>query len=74
MFDFTARFGCIDGSSAGTALEGFSEMMIEGSLRFGKDLTHAARYKDYMEATGFVDVIEERFKWPINTWPEREVL
>lgn len=70
MFDFTARFGCIDESLAGTALENFSEMMIEGTRRLGKDLTHATRYKDYMEAAGFVDIVEERFQWPINTWPK----
>ena len=70
MFDFTARFGCVDESLAGTVLESFSEMMIEGSRRFGKDLTHPTRYKDYMKAAGFIDIVEEQFQWPINTWPK----
>jgi hypothetical protein len=23
-----------------------------------------------MEEVGFVDVVEQRFKWPLNTWPK----
>lgn len=69
MFDATVRFGCVDDSLYGTALQKYSEMMIEGLRRFGKDVTHAPRYKSYMEAAGFVDVVERQFQWPFNTWP-----
>jgi SAM-dependent methyltransferase len=70
MFDFASRFGCIDESLSGTALENFAEMMIEGTRLLGKDVTHVIKYKDYMEAAGFVDIVEEKFQWPINTWPK----
>jgi hypothetical protein len=70
MFDFSARFQAIDDSLKGTALQKFSDMMIEGTARFGKDLTHAPRYKSYMAAAGFVDIVERQFQWPLNTWPE----
>src|SRR5699024_11578697 len=30
----------------------------------------APKYKDYFERAGFVDVMERRFKWPLNEWPK----
>jgi hypothetical protein len=70
MFDFIAQIRSVDDSFDGTILQKYSNMMIEGALNLGKDLTHAPRYKDYFEAAGFVDIVEERFQWPINTWPK----
>jgi hypothetical protein len=61
---------CIDESLKGTALMKFANMIVEGMRIAGKDITHAPRYKSYMEAAGFVDVVEEIFQWPINTWPK----
>lgn len=29
----------------------------------------APEYKGYFENAGFVDVVERRFKWPMNEWP-----
>ncbi len=26
-----------------------------------------------MEAAGFVDIVEQQFQWPFNTWPKREI-
>lgn len=43
--------------------------MISGATKgIGHDLV-AGRYKELMEAAGFVDVQEIRFIWPQNTWP-----
>ena len=33
-------------------------------------MDEAAKYKSYLESAGFVDVVERRFKWPINEWPK----
>lgn len=69
MFEISAQSQCIDNSLEGTALQKYSNMMLEGGRYFGKDFTHAPRYKSYMEAAGFVDVVEKQFQWPSNTWP-----
>jgi hypothetical protein len=58
MFDFSTQFQSVDDSFEGTVLQRFSDMMIEGARRLGKDLTHAPRHKSYMEAAGFVDIVE----------------
>jgi hypothetical protein len=61
---------CVDDSLEGTTLLKFANMMIEGMRMAGKDITQAPRYKSYMEAAGFVDVVEDHFQWPTNTWPK----
>lgn len=30
---------------------------------------HTRQHKAMLEAAGFVDVVEEVYKWPSNTWP-----
>lgn len=30
----------------------------------------APKYKGYFERAGFIDVVERRFKWPLNEWPK----
>lgn len=70
MADPTMPLRCIDDSLNGTALEKMVVMAVEGARMLGKDITHTPRYKSYMEVAGFVDVVEEHFQWPINTWPK----
>jgi len=70
MADAAMPIQCIDDSLEGTALMKFAHMMVNGMRMAGKDITHAPRYRSYMEAAGFVDVVEEHFQWPINTWPK----
>jgi hypothetical protein len=70
MFDFDARFRCIDDSGAGTPLRKWSEMMVSGAEKLGKIITHAPNHKRYFQEAGFVDVVEERFQWPLNPWPK----
>lgn len=70
MFDFDAKYKCLDDSDNGTSLRKYSEMMISGAAKLGKIITHAPNYKRYFEEAGFVDVVEERFQWPMNAWPK----
>lgn len=70
MADAALPIRCIDHSLEGTALMRFAQIMVDGMRMAGKDITHAPRYKSYMEAAGFVDVVEEIFQWPTNTWPK----
>lgn len=70
MFDFNARFSCIDNSDQGTFISRHKELMIDGAKKLGRDFTHAPKYRRYFEEAGFVDVVEEKFQWPFNTWPK----
>ncbi len=70
MLDFDAKYRCIDTSDEGTPLRKYSDIMITGAEKLGKVITHAPNYKRYFEEAGFVDVVEERFQWPFNTWPK----
>ena len=36
----------------------------------GRPMSLAPEYKHFLTRAGFVDVVERRFKWPINTWPK----
>lgn len=36
----------------------------------GRPNNLAPYYKSYLERAGFVDVVEKRFKWPLNEWPK----
>lgn len=40
--------------------------------KFGKPFTIWEESKDRMEKAGFVDVVETRYKWPMNGWPSPE--
>lgn len=70
MADAAMPLRCVDDSLEGTALLKFANMIVEGMRMAGKDITHATMYKSYMEAAGFVDVVEKHFQWPTNTWPK----
>lgn len=36
----------------------------------GRPIDLAPYYKTYLESAGFVDVVEQRSKWPLNEWPK----
>ena len=40
--------------------------------KFGKSFTIWEESKERMERAGFVDVVETRYKWPMNGWPSPE--
>lgn len=42
---------------------------VEMGERTGKSFTIWKESKSQMEGAGFVDVVEKRFKWPMNEWP-----
>lgn len=72
MFDFNAHFSVLDNSADGTDVVEFRRLMIEGARKLGRDFTHAPKYKEYFQKAGFVDIVEEKFQWPFNTWPKGE--
>lgn len=46
------------------------ELFVQSSTALGRPLDEAKNYKDMMEKIGFVDVVEQQFKWPIGVWPK----
>ena len=67
--DYYCSLQCVDDSLAGTALERWVGLYIEGGGRLGRDMLAPRRYKRWMEEAGFVDVAEERLAIPGNAWP-----
>ena len=62
---------CDDGSlKPDSALNKWSEFMLEASIKFGRPINSVAAYKSQLEQAGFVDIVQEEFKWPINKWPK----
>ncbi|KAF4446193.1 hypothetical protein F53441_10169 [Fusarium austroafricanum] len=47
-------------------------LLTEASIKFGRPYQNIPALADIMTKIGFVDVVVERFKWPINTWPDDE--
>jgi len=64
-----------DGSMAEhTALGKWSRLLLEGTTTFGRPLDAALKYKEQMEEAGFKDVVELKYQWPQNQWPEEPKL
>lgn len=47
-----------------------SLLAMEAAQAGGRPMAQAPEYKNFLTRAGFVDVVERRFKWPINTWPK----
>lgn len=63
-----------DGSLAGTNMEKWGPLALEGGVRFGKSFSIAEDSEELMKKAGFVNVKYQTFKWPIGTWPKNEKL
>jgi hypothetical protein len=50
----------------------WGKTVIEMGERFGKSFTICQESKERMEKAGFEDVVETRYKWPMNGWPSQE--
>ena len=46
-----------------------TDLAIEASQKFGKNIMIAPHIKKLIEEAGFVDVKVKQFKWPIGEWP-----
>ncbi|KAI9641781.1 hypothetical protein NHQ30_009639 [Ciborinia camelliae] len=53
-----------------SALLKWSQLLLEGSVRAGRDLDSAVTYKERMERRGFHGVTETIYQWPGNKWPK----
>ncbi len=41
---------------------------MQGIAAMGKDWSKVRKYKEYFHQVGFVDVVEEKYEWPLGTW------
>ena len=46
-----------------------SELAVEASQKFGKNIMIAPLIKNMVEQAGFVNVVEKQYKWPLGEWP-----
>ncbi|KAI9734366.1 MAG: hypothetical protein M1834_002472 [Cirrosporium novae-zelandiae] len=46
--------------------------MLKAAEKGGHHLDNPPKYKMWIEEAGFINVHEERLKWPMNPWPEDE--
>lgn len=56
----------------GTPILKWANLLIEATDRIGRPCTVAPRFKNMMEAVGFVDVQEKVYRWPTNSWPKNK--
>ncbi|KKA28231.1 hypothetical protein TD95_002417 [Thielaviopsis punctulata] len=59
-----------DDTFKGTHAEMWITTIFEQMEKMGRPTDSALRYKQQMEARGFVNVTERRFMWPQNQWPK----
>lgn len=69
MQEAHGKLHSVDGSTVGTALEKWSDLIVEGAKALGRDWRCTVKYKQCFIDAGFEDVVEERFPGPIGTWP-----
>ncbi|KAK6858887.1 S-adenosyl-L-methionine-dependent methyltransferase [Apiospora arundinis] len=58
----------MDGSTQGTTVERWGELLTMGAAANGRDLRVSRNYKHWLEEIGFVDVTERKIAGPIGPW------
>ena len=69
------RIDSDDGShSKSEMFKMFTNLLCESSERYGKPVPKYWQFKAWFEEAGFVDIKEQLFKIPGNTWPKNRQL
>jgi len=65
---------CSDDDSlpAKSALNKWSSLMQRALIRLKRSIDVASQISQLMYHTGFVNIFEHVYKWPINAWPKNE--
>jgi hypothetical protein len=56
--------------SPDSAISKWSELSLSGTRKIGRPLDCARHYKDELTRAGYVDIVENIYKWPMNRWPK----
>ena len=59
-----------DGTVNGTSLQKWNELLIQGAAKSGRDWHCTLNYARWFKEVGFEEVVENKFAWPVNTWPK----
>jgi SAM-dependent methyltransferase len=69
--DISLPLRCDDGTMpADSYTNKLGELFIEGSEKTNRPINLAPQYKEFLEKSGFVDIVEKQFKWPVGPWPK----
>ncbi|KAJ9138080.1 Demethylmenaquinone methyltransferase [Pleurostoma richardsiae] len=66
--DYAGQVTSIDGTADDSALVRWHGLLIDAVRKMGPDACQAPNYKRWMQEAGFVDVWEQRYAVPNNTW------
>ncbi|TVY83446.1 Secondary metabolism regulator laeA [Lachnellula suecica] len=70
--DLVLPMRAIDDTLDGKALQNWQEITINTAAKLGTSWKHSGNYVKFFEEAGFVDVVENHFQWPMNTWAKGE--
>lgn len=68
--DWDATCRSEDGTTKGSALEDFYNLIIDGFEKQGCDTRPGPKFEQYFRDAGFVDVKAHKFRLPLGTWPK----
>ena len=69
--DVDAPFRSDDGSlTEDSPLHRCVTKTLAAATALGRSLNAVPTYKDIMRKVGFVDIVEQQFKWPLGPWPK----
>ncbi|KAK0611208.1 S-adenosyl-L-methionine-dependent methyltransferase [Immersiella caudata] len=53
-----------------SGLSKWNRLLVEASEKLGRPLNSYTSYTKQLADAGFVNIVDTRFKWPMNTWPK----
>ncbi|KAH6890278.1 S-adenosyl-L-methionine-dependent methyltransferase [Thelonectria olida] len=54
------------------AVSRWCTLLQEAATKLGRPFTQTAKFAQVMAEVGFIDIVETRFKWPVNTWAKEK--
>jgi hypothetical protein len=59
-----------DSLPADAPLRRWCDLVLEATANLGAHMDSAKSYKTQLEAAGFINVVEVKYKWPQTCWPK----
>jgi hypothetical protein len=61
-----------DSLPADSPLKKWSAFFLDATKKLGAPINSAKSYKTQLEAAGFINIVEVKYKWPQNHWPKNK--